>query len=49
MVVSIACMIVASMIEIVIAARLTAGGLRSGAPLTAAAPPPTGTIGSVEG
>jgi len=48
-VVSIACMIVASMIEIVIAARLTEGAARSGAALTAAAPPPTGTIGSVEG
>src|SRR5260370_25775492 len=34
MVVSIACMIVASMIEIVIAARLTVGATRSGAPLT---------------
>jgi hypothetical protein len=34
MVVSIACMIVASMIEIVIATRLTVGATRSGAPLT---------------
>jgi hypothetical protein len=48
-VVSIACMMVASIIELVIAARLTAGAAWSGAALTAAAPPPTGTIGLVEG
>src|SRR5271165_5091299 len=48
-VVSIACMIVASMIEIVIAPRLTAGAAVSPTPLTRAAPQPTRAIGPAEG